>query len=74
MSAGNPCTYRIGSQTFTLRMQGTRVCFWFACAGANIRIFNSNLNGVTLTMVTEGSGTSRRIAQISQNLADAAVE
>ena len=74
VSAGNPCTYKIGGQTFTLRMQGTRVCFVFFCAGANLRIINTTLNGVTLTMVTEGSGTSRRIAQISQNLADAAVE
>lgn len=68
VSAGNSCTYEVGGQTFTLRMNGTTVCFAFFCAGANLRIVSSTINGVTLTMVTEGSGTSRRIAQISSNL------
>ena len=68
VSAGNSCTYRVGGRTYTLRIDGTRVCFEFICAGQNIRIVSSNINGVTLTMVTEGSGTSRRIAQISSNL------
>ena len=74
VSADNPCTYEVGGQTFTLRMQGTSVCFVFGCAGANIDATNTTINGVTITLVTEGSGATRRIAQLSQNLADAAGE
>ena len=72
VSAGNSCTYEVGGQTFTLRIDGTRVCFAFACAGANVRIISSNINGVPVTIETEGSGTSRRIVQLSPNLAAAA--
>ena len=74
VTAGNPCVYRIGSQTFTLSIQGTRVCFVYGCAGGNFIFSNATINGVTITLVTEGSGTSRRIAQISQNLVDGLVE
>lgn len=69
VSAGTPCTYQVGSQTFILRMEGSRVCFAFACVGGNIIDRNSNINGVPLTLVTTGSGNSRTISELSDNLA-----
>ena len=76
VSAGNSCTYEVGSRTYTLNMRGSTVCFVGSgitnCAGGNINMPNVTINGVTYTMVTEGSGTSRRIARLSPNLAAAA--
>ena len=69
VSADHSCTYRSGGQTFTLRMDGTRVCFAFGCAGGNIRSIGSTINGVRVTLVTEGSGASRTIAQLGGDLA-----
>ena len=72
VSEGNPCSYVVGGQTFTLRIDGTSVCLGSLCAGGNINSVRSNINGVTFTLVTEGSGTSRTIAQLSENFQEAA--
>ncbi len=69
VSAGHSCTYEANGQTFTLRMDGNSVCFAFGCAGGNQRIIDSTFNGVRVTLVTEGSGASRTIAQLGGDLA-----
>ncbi len=76
VSAGNPCTYDVDGVTYTLRIDGTAVVLEGGVlnsrAGGNQRFVNTTINGVRITLVTEGSGTSRRIAQLSQNFAEAA--
>ena len=78
VSAGNPCTYDVDGVTYTLRIDGTAVVLEGGVlnsrAGGNQRFVNTTINGVRITLVTEGSGATRRIAQLSQNLADAAGE
>ena len=74
VSAGNPCTYEVDGQTFVLRVtdQGF-ICLSAYCNSAgNIGINNWNFNGVRMTLLTEGSGSSRRIVRLSPNLAAAA--
>ena len=69
LEAGHSCTYRSGGQTFTLEMSGDNVCFRFGAASGgcqrNITFIMSNIQGVPITLVTSGSGTTRTIDRLA---------
>ncbi len=83
LSRGALCTYELDGQTFTLSstaftingVSSEAICFDDIC-GDNVNLEGWTVGtgeGVKVTIVTEGSsGGDRRIARISQNLADAA--
>ena len=73
VSAGSPCIWEANGQRFTLSIESSgAVCFrggaLDSCSGGNQRLRSTTINGITLTVVTEGSGASRRIAALSDNL------
>ena len=72
VSAGSPCIWEANGQRFTLSIESGSVCFrggaLDSCAGGNQRLRDVTINGLPLTIVTEGSGTSRRITALSDNL------
>ena len=72
VSAGSPCVWEANGQRFTLSIESGSVCFrggaLNSCAGGNQILRGVTINGIPLTLVTEGSGTSRRITALSENL------
>ena len=72
VSAGSPCIWEANGQRFTLSIESGLVCFrggaLNSCAGRNQNLRGVTINGLPLTIVTEGSGTSRRITALSDNL------